>query len=194
MAIDATSQYVIGNFIAGGLTGIKVRLIGGTGKDQIRKIVSNTGSQLVVAPPWSTIPDATTQYTVGGYVVYHYTNWKPVIESYDVLKQLWFLWINANASGDYNIELLLQADFDQTEVNAQRLLINLRAQNTIWGDFIWGEAPWGARAVFLDRLRVFNRFRALRFGFRNNKAAQPFQVNGFSISAQNKKLFYRAGL
>lgn len=190
---DNTSVYRIGNFIPGAYVGMIIRIIGGTGNIEQGVIVSNTSITVTVASAWSiAIPDATSQYTIGGYNVYHYTNWKYVVESFDVLKQLWFIWINANANGNYNIEMLIQVDFDQSEVNADTILVNLRSENTIWGEFIWGEAVWGARAVFQDRFRTFSRFRAVRVGFRNRKAGQPFQINGFSLSVQNKRLFFRS--
>lgn len=192
IAPDNTSVYQVGPFSPMQLKGCSVRIISGTGAGQLRTVSSNTATTLFTTQPFNPIPDTTSQFTVGGYRVYHYSNWKRILVSYDVLKQMWFFWVNANSNGDYNIELLIQTDFNQDEVAATTLLLNLSAQNTTWGEFIWGEAPWGARAVFQDRLRAFKRFRSIRFGFRNYKAGQPFQINAFSLSSQNKQLFFRS--
>lgn len=173
------------------MVGKTVRIISGVGEDQVRTIISNTSTTLTVSA-WDTNPTTSSEYTIGGYDVYHFCNWKFVLVSYDTLKQLWYLWANANASGDYNITIILQTDFDTTVTNQVEILFNLTSANTIWGSFIWGEAVWGAQSVFQDRIRQYARFRAIRLGFQNRKAGQPFQINGFSISSQDKKLFFRS--
>ena len=180
------------NWPFNGLVGMRVRIISGIGQDQVRTIVSNTANTLTLDQNWVQNSGSPAEYTIGGYDVYHFTNWKYVIENYDFLKQLWFVWVNANASGNYTIQLILQIDFDQSEANQQTLFINLAAINSIWGFFLWGVGYWGAQAVFQDRFRAFLRFRAIRVGFKNRKAGQPFQINGLSLSVQNKGLFFGA--
>jgi len=170
--------------------GMTVRIIDGIGADQVRTIVSNTADTLTVSAVWGTNPDVTSTYTIGGYDAYHFSNWKKVINTYDFLKQLWFIWVNANASGDYPIDLILQIDFDQTITNQKTLLLNLQSENAIWNAVIWGQFIWGSRSVFQDRIRDFERFRAIRVGFMNREAAQPFQINGFSLSVQDKGLLF----
>jgi len=194
VAPDATSTFEVGPFNPNGYVGMVTRLIAGLGINQARTVISNTNTTLTFGVVWTQNPNATTEFTVGGYDVYHFSNWKSVIGSYDMLKQLWFLWVNANASGNYTITLIFQFDFDQTISNQSETLLNLQAANTIWGEFIWGESVWGAFSVFEDRVREYARFRSMRLGFMNRKAGQPFQINGFSISAQDKKLFFRNAL
>ncbi len=41
-----------------------VRIIAGLGRDQVRRIVSNTATQLTVDKPWDTIPDSTSRFIV----------------------------------------------------------------------------------------------------------------------------------
>lgn len=183
---DSTQTWVVDAY-----KGIKVTTVASDGVAQTRTVISNTADTLTVAA-WNDTPILDAFYTIGGFENYHFTNWKSVTGSYDALKQLWFIISNLNASGDYTIQLIIQFDFDQTLSNQVVLNINLQSANTIWGDFLWGDAVWGARSVFQDRIRQGGRFRSIRFGFRNYKAGQPFQVNGFSISAQDKKLFYRS--
>jgi len=178
-------------WIANSFVGMVVRGIGGTGIDQASTIISNTTNTLT----FSAVPvafDATSQYTIGGYDVHHYSNWKAVVSGYDFLKQLWFIWVNANASGDYPVQLILQLDFDQTTSNQINIDLNLAALNAIWGGFLWGAAIWGAFSVFQDRVRQFSRFRAIRLGFATREAGRFFQINGFSLSVQNKNLFFRS--
>jgi len=184
---DSSQTWVVNEHV-----GKVVRVISGPGVDQAGTITSNTATQVTFTPAFSVTPTTASTFTVGGYDVYHYSNWKYVLSSYDFLKQLWFLWINANASGDYTITMITQFDFDQTTTGQNETNVNLRAGNAIWGAFIWGAAIWGSQEVFEDRFRQFARFRAMRVAFQNRKAGQPFQINGFAISSQDKKLFFRS--
>lgn len=181
---DSTQTWVVDAY-----KGIKVTILSDPGDGQERTIVSNTATTLTITPNWANNPNANL-YTIGGYDSYHYTNWKSITGSYDTLKQLWYFISNLDALGDYNIDLIIQFDFDTTTTNQIVLNINLQAANSIWGQFIWGQANWGAQAVFQDRERLYGRFRSVRFGFRTRKAGQPFQVNTFSVSTQDKNLFY----
>lgn len=184
---DSTKTWVVNAFV-----GMTVRIFTTSGQDQVRTIVSNTINQVTIDIPWTMNPTANvSEYTIGGYSVQHFTNWKALNQSYDDLKQLWFIWVNANASGNYEIDLIVQRDFSPT-LNADQILpLNLQGGAPLWGAFIWGAVLWGGQAVFQERLRKFLRFRAIRIGFRNRKAGQPFQINGLSLSAQNKKLFFK---
>lgn len=182
---DSTQTWTVNAFV-----GMTVRIIGGLGDGQVRTVSSNTATQITVSSAWTTTPDTTSEFTIGGYDNYHFSNWKYVLASYDHLKQLWFVWANANASGDYPIQIILQLDYDQSTSNQINILLNLQAANAIWGSFIWGAAIWGASAVFQDRLRQFARFRAIRVGFLSRQAGHDFQINGFSLDAQNKGKFF----
>jgi hypothetical protein len=164
--------------------GKRVRVISGTGVDQVRTVISNTSTQLTVST-WATNPGVGAEFTVGGYDTVHFTNWKKVLSNYDIVKQLAYLYFNANASGNYNLTIILQFNYDTADTNQTEILFNLSAENTIWGAFLWGFAPWGARSVFQDTVRKFARFKSMRIGFKIRKAGQPFQINGFGIGASD---------
>lgn len=182
---DTTKTWTVNQYV-----GIIVRITVGSGIDQFRTIVSNTATALTLDSAWITTPNSASEYTIGGYDNYHFTNWKFVIGSYDTLKRLWFLIANANASGDYPISVIIQTDFNQSLTDQIIINFSLASGNTLWRDFLWGAAIWGAFSVFQSRYRQETLFRAIRFGFYNRKAGQPFQINGFSVSAQDKGLFY----
>lgn len=182
---DSTQSWTVNAYV-----GMTVHIIGGAGDNQSRTVVSNTATTITVNSPWLTALDATSQYTIGGYDVYHYTNWKSLTGSYDTLKQLWYIFMNLNAFGDYTIELLVQIDFDALEADQITIPINLNPGSSIWGEEIWREFIWGGASVFQDRFRAYSRFRAIRLALRNRKAGQPFQCNSLSIAAQDKNLFY----
>jgi hypothetical protein len=56
---DTTKSWTTNQF-----TGGAVQITGGTGSGQIRRISTNTSTQLVLNWPWGTIPNATSQYSV----------------------------------------------------------------------------------------------------------------------------------
>lgn len=188
---DNTSTFTVGRFNPGLLVGMRVMITDGSGSNQVRTITANTNITITVNLNWNIIPPDGSGYTVGGYNVVHGSNWKG-LGNYDFLKQLWFIWINSNASGNYNIQLIVQTDFNKSLAQQQTFLLNLSAANTIWGNFIWGQADWGDFSAFQDRLRIFARFRSIRVYFKNNLAGQPFQINGYGIDTQNKGLFFRS--
>lgn len=49
-----------------GLAGQEVQLIGGRGKGQRRRIASQATTRLTMTQPWTTAPDTTTSYQIGG--------------------------------------------------------------------------------------------------------------------------------
>lgn len=188
---DATSTYKVGRFPPNGLIGVDIDLVLGTGIGQVRTIISNTVDTVTISvgiTDW-VAPNNTTQYTIGGYDCYHFSNWKSVTDSYDTLKQLWFIFANLDSLGSYTIQLIIEFDFDEALGDAVILDIPLSG-NAIWGAVIWGQFIWGVQRVFQMRVRQGGRFRAIRLGWRSQLAGQPFQCNGFTISAQDKKLFW----
>lgn len=187
----AGSVYSLGGWPISDFQGVNVVIVGGKGEGQRRLISSNTDSVLTLSTVWTEVPDDTSSYSIGGYTVRNFSNWKKVSTSYEVLKQLWYMWCNANASGDYTIKMILQFDFDTSLMNQITTLVSLKSENTIWGAFIWGAAIWGSRSVFLDRFRIYKKFRAMRVGFQHELAGQPFQINNYGASVQNKQLFWK---
>jgi hypothetical protein len=56
---DTTQTWTVNTY-----ANISVRITGGTGAGQVRRIASNTATQLTVTAAWATIPDATSTYVV----------------------------------------------------------------------------------------------------------------------------------
>lgn len=56
---DTTQAWTVNNY-----NDFTVRITGGTGAGQIRRIASNTATQITVASAWTVIPDATSTYTI----------------------------------------------------------------------------------------------------------------------------------
>ena len=170
--------------------GLPVRLIGGTGSGQRRIVSSNTSTQLVPTVNFNPAPDSTSIYSIGGFIHYHFTNWKYVLGSYKTLKQFWFLIPNMDVQGNYTITGILQSDFDESTANQTEISMNLASDTAQWGSVVWGSFVWGGRSVFENRFRMNLRFRALRVGVYHNRAGQPWKMNNFAISSQDHGLLF----
>lgn len=62
------------SWLSNDFTGKIVEITGGTGAGQTRKVVSNTSNTITVSPNWSTMPDATSDFTVNNERLYGSTN------------------------------------------------------------------------------------------------------------------------
>lgn len=69
----------------------QVRITGGTGRGQVRRIASNTGTVLTVASAWTTNPDATSTYTLEGdeNALYLMGNNAIALYKYDIAANTW---------------------------------------------------------------------------------------------------------
>ena len=130
---DTTQTWTVNDLI-----GVDVLITEGLGKGQRSTITSNTGTQLVVSPVWVTVPDATSQYSIGGIAFQVFTNWKRFL-SHDDIKRLWFLWFNFSKSGSYASKLYIQTDFNTSLLNALTLTILTSITNSLWGYLIWDQ-------------------------------------------------------
>jgi len=63
-----------------GLAGQEIVIIGGTGKWQSRRIVSQSGTRLNFDRPWSTRPDTTSTYQLGGIQWKWRSGWQQFVE------------------------------------------------------------------------------------------------------------------
>jgi hypothetical protein len=167
---------------------LMIRIIGGTGKDQEFRIVSNTSTQVTISGTWATIPDSTSQYTIGGYDKYYFSNWKNYGKE-ALRKRLRAVRIVGRQAGAYSIDVIVKRDFDASEGSALVLPFSLQGNHSLWGVMIWGVDPWGAATVTKGRLKFHGKFNSLQIGLRNRQAGQSFAVEGFSTFHQG--LTYR---
>lgn len=192
VALDNTSVYEIGPFEPNGQVGIPVLIVAGTNDGESRIISANDHKSLTVSVAFGAAIDDTSEYSVGGFTAFHFSNWKNVIGTYDDLKTLWHWLGNVNTAGSYPLDIIFQFDFDTSAANEVRVSLPLNANGSLWNSVNWNQFNWSAVSVFQQRIRQSGRFRSIRIGFQNNLAGQPFQVNGFSIGSQNKSLLFES--
>jgi len=162
--------------------GNKLLITGGTGAGQTRTISGNTSTKLDVSVDFTTTPDATSTYTIIGDDInfYYYTKWfsMGVPESKKKFKRIW---VYADASGDYNLDLGYFFDLATTGTTLQ---IPLLGPGAVWGEAVWGTDVWGGTSMINDKLQAQGKGRYFQFRFSNSGAEQPITIYG--ISAQMK--------
>ena len=183
---DSTQAWTISEFV-----NLYVWTTDGTGAGQKRRITANTATQLTVTPDWTTVPDSTTEYSIGGYEKSFFSNWKNYGKE-ALRKRFRAIRAVARQEGNYDIQVIFKKDFDESEGQATILPFNLAAGNSLWGVMKWGIDPWGAQAVVRGRLKFHAKFNSIQIGFRNFAAGMPFALEGFTTFHQG--ITYRTRL
>lgn len=184
---DTTKSWTVGQF-----DGMSVTIVAGSGVGKTYIVESTAANTITIQGTAAPALGVDSEYSIGSYKTRHFSAWLSVLDSFNLMKQLWFIWASFNASGDYNITAIIQTDFNVSETDQQTFLINLSSFNAIWWQFLWGSVPWGSYALFYDKFRHFLRFNSIRIGFQHNISGQPWIMNMFGFSVQNKGLFFRS--
>jgi hypothetical protein len=69
----------LATYAASGIVGSPVAIVDGTGKGQMRQIVSVTGQTLGIDLPWSVMPDTTSVYQIGAIQYQYRCSWFPFL-------------------------------------------------------------------------------------------------------------------
>lgn len=156
--------------------GLRVNILRGTGADQERIIVSNTADELTVTPIWTTTPDDTSVYTIGG-PPYHYAHSWNDYGSRSLSKRWRYSRPIFETSGNYNINVYYGYDFAQ--VNADMVLYSITGI-ALWDSAFWDVDVWDGTAIIDTKLSMpGNRIhRWSNFKIENNAAGQPVKYMG----------------
>lgn len=186
------------NFTAD-LIGVFIRIIGGTGVNQIRRITAVPAlTQVQIAPNWVTIPDNTSEYTIGGidFEVWSRFDWCDDQTPVDFIKLGWYLDIDVEAMGtapqkDANnnpvyvldVQIFKDRGLDPTQPVVRRFI---DATGAIWGRSIWGTAIWGGTAKALVQVGFNKYFRQIWHKLISQYAGQQLKINGWTYTFQNQ--------
>lgn len=72
-------------FASSGLVGSPVVIVSGTGKGQVRIIASVSGTRVNLVQPWTTLPDTTSTYQLGGVPWRYKTGWFRYVEGEELM-------------------------------------------------------------------------------------------------------------
>lgn len=168
-----------------GLAGIIVTIYSGTGEGQRRVIASNTSAVLTLESPWTTPPDSTSKYTVGG-VLAHWRSKDFDFGGHDIAKLFRHLRIRTEESGNFTMTVHYIVDFkDLPEATSRD--VSLIEDGFAWGVGLWGQARWGGKSNIIRKISLrststqpsIGNHLAIRFS--NPMANQTFRISGFDI-------------
>ena len=89
----------------------------------------------------------------------------------------------ARQSGDYDIDVIVKRDFDQSG-GAILKKLNVGGSGGLWGAQS-GVCSWGATSVVRGRLKFSGKFNSVQVGFRNQYAGQSFSIEGFDHASRH---------
>jgi len=168
-----------------GLKGAVVRIIGGTGEDQERRILTNTATTLSLESPWTTNPDTSSTYTVGG-IDSHWRSKDYSFGAEDVRKIFRHVRVRPREEGDISLRMHYITDFRRLPAATLKLL-SLLGRGFTWGRSAWGSAVWGAAPIIQTKVSlrgtstqpIMGTHFALRWS--NRRANEKFRVVGYDI-------------
>jgi len=184
---DATSQYVVGGWPIDGTEGVRVKILDGIDAGDIRTIVSNTPIVFTVSVNWTTIPDTTSEYSIGFIDGewqsrwFHYNN--P-----EFVKRLMYVYVNANRERNYDLDVVLKFDFFTGFLGGVLLSLALSGSDAVWDESLWDVDTWDQVGQTITRLTNSGSriHRYVQVTFRNEAGSQPFTVNSFNYVYQVK--------
>ncbi len=158
-------------------SGLRVNILSGTGSGQERTISSNTATQLTVSSSWTTTPDTTSVYSIGG-VPYHYQHSWHDYEQPTKSKRWRYARPRFETNGSYGVNIFYGFDFQQSDGDQATYTISGIALMDV---ALWDVALFDGIAILQNRLNVpGNRIhRWSNFKIENNAAGQAVKYMGF---------------
>ncbi len=161
-----------------------IRILTGTGRGQVRRVVSNTATALTVDSAWNVIPDGTSTYTVGGYRSYMDTKIFDC-EQAALYKKYKYLDLFTSSEGSYPLEV--DVAYDYAALGDYTDIISLDDGSIKWGQIDpatglrmkWG-APgykWGGKKKLHKRIDLGGeQSRTVQYRIGNDRSGQPWRV------------------
>ena len=195
---SATSQTLVFSATAGNptfptatnqLAGLTVSVIGGTGDNQTRKILTSDSQTITLESPWSVTPDTSSTITIGGYNKY----WRSKdydLGGHDIVKIFRHVRLRLREEGSFNLGVHYIVDFKNL-TQATLKNVSLNKGSWTWGTSLWGTGVWGRISTFINKISLRNtstqRLQGNHFALRfsNKRANEPFRVTGFDIELKS---------
>lgn len=172
---DSTKTWTVNSLI-----GCVVSLWDGTGRLQKRRILSNTANQITVAT-WTTTPDTTTTYSIGGIEKYAEEYWDSNGDPHVKKRARWIV-PYVRQTGDYDITISFRKDFQQAYDQIRTL--SLLSSSSLWGTMLWLTGLWGASSSNLKRINLHGKYHYYTIKYENHNAGQQFYWDGHGMVFQ----------
>ena len=167
------------------LIGTFVTIIDGTGEDQSRRITGITSpTELAISPAWTTIPDNTSSYTIGGinFQVWTRDDWCDQNAPVDFDKYGWYIDFDINVYGAYGY--IIQVVVDRSNSPQELTVRDANFTGSTWGTGIWGFSIWSDTGQQNSQVGLDFLFKQCSIRIINKGAGQPLKVNGHTYCYQ----------
>lgn len=186
------------------LIGTFITIIGGTGLGQIRRISSITSTTSgTITTAWTILPDATSQYTIGGidFQVQSRWDWCDLNSPPDFDKYGWYLDLDVNlgfiptvmdpvfnqpvGGGAYGFGFTLEIFKNRTIYSTAVTPREIASAGAVWDNAFWDVDLWADSVISYVQAGLDLYFKQISFRITNNKAGQDIQLNGHTWCYQS---------
>lgn len=156
--------------------GLNIYIISGYGAGQSRVISSNTGTEVTTSSAWSTVPNTTSRYAIGG-IPYHYKHAWNNYGQPSLYKRWRWVRPRFNTTGSYLITAYY--GYDYIEVDTDELSTRL-STSSLWDVGMWDDSYWDGIGITQDKQGVTGSRNhiASTFKIENNAAGENIIYNG----------------
>lgn len=176
---DSTQSWTINAY-----AGLTVRINSGTGAGQERTISSNTSTQLTVSSSWTTTPDTTSEYSIGG-ILYHYQHSWHSYNDPNRSKRLRYIRPRFETSGNYGTKIYFGYDFSSADTDSTTYSVT---GISLYDSALYDVGTYDGVAVLQSKSSVpgsrIHRWATVKI--ENNKSGQPIKYMGHDRVFQMK--------
>ena len=170
----------------GALVGAPILLVDGTGKNATGIVVDNTETGIVVASDFSTTPDTTTQFEVGGIDAFYTTKWYDMRQP-ALLKHFGEVDFWADADVTSTIALSYATDYN-SDITTLNLELTPSTTNTTWGSTTVGAPLYGSVDSVMRIGKLESQGRFLRLKWADDDPNEIFHLYGWNCLYQAGEL------
>lgn len=166
--------------------GLRVNILSGTGAGQERTISSNTATQLTVGVAWTTTPDSTSVYAIGG-IPYSYQHGFSDYGMPSHSKRWMFARPRIETNGVFDVNAYAYFDFATADSDLVETTLSI-PNIAFWDSALWDVGSWDGIAIYQSKYRLpTNRIhRWSAFKIENNAAGQNVRYVGLDKIFQVK--------
>lgn len=181
---DTTQAWTINAFVGLYVTQIPTTVGAGIGSEERHRIISNTGTQIVLGTNWAIIPPAGAKYAIGG-IEYDYAHKWDNYGQNNLSKRWRYCRPRFETDGTFDIQLIYAFDFLLDDPSIETLQLKSKS---LWDVGLWDVAYWDIAAVIDDAFPIIGDriHRWSLFRVRNLGAGEHFLFSGYDKMYQLK--------
>lgn len=178
---ETGAQILIDTGITSGIyTGAIVRITSGTGEGEERVVLASTSTGVIVTTAFSTIPDSTSNYSIGDIDANYTTKWYDFANA-EMKKAYRKLYFWAKEETNHEVNFSYAEDYGAI-VGAETKSLSPSA-GSLWDSAIWDTAVWGTTGNKFYTTRMTGQGRVVNITFSQSAIDKTFNIYGFHFLA-----------